>query len=437
MDVKIRNLCYLEGRLENIGLFPQLEVLSQASVEFKMEFGLKELPKQPGLISIRGARQFGKSTWLEKQLRASLLENGQGSAFYLNGDLIANSDVLRQEILELLDLFPKRVTPKRIFIDEITAIENWERTIKALFDLGETRDILIVTTGSKCIDLRHGIERLPGRKGRLQRSEYVFTPISYAEFDKKCRKYFAKDTLIAYLVCGGSPLAANELIDNKRIPEFIVTLIKDWVHGECTRQGRNRSIMTLLLQALFSHAGLPISLARLARNIGVANNTVLQGYLEVLKDLMCLSEAFPIDLNTGNPIPRKSHKFHFINLLAAVCFHPQEIRTIEQFKSLDPSDQGKLLEWLVAQELWRRDAIAGVESPELQYFWQNEQHEVDFVRKDLCVESKKTKTRASQFTWFHKFFPKHKLKVVSENGFESLGGISGVTFEEFLLNAHQ
>ena len=72
MNVQQINNHLLDGNLDVKGLFPKIEDLNKMPVQFKPEFGLDKLPDQPGLILVRGARQFGKSTWLELCLRESL-----------------------------------------------------------------------------------------------------------------------------------------------------------------------------------------------------------------------------------------------------------------------------------------------------------------------------------------------------------------------------
>ena len=50
-----------------------------------------------------------------------------------------------------------------------------------------------------------------------------------------------------------------------------------------------------------------------------------------------------------------------------------------EFDTLEPEIRSKWVEWLVAQELFRRQCIAGTEDPEALWFWASNQHEIDFV----------------------------------------------------------
>src|SRR5258708_5934488 len=138
MNVVERNQLYLKGVLQGEGLFPHLEVVP-ASGFFNWDFGLAELPREAGIIVIRGPRQYGKSTWLEYQLRETLQQFGPGSALFLNGDYIAGPDGLESEIESLVTHFPEQAAVRRLFIDEITAVGSWQKAIKRLADRGALR----------------------------------------------------------------------------------------------------------------------------------------------------------------------------------------------------------------------------------------------------------------------------------------------------------
>ncbi len=433
MNIYSINQSLLNGRLDTPGLFPKIEQLKSSPVVFTQEFGLKTIPREPGIIIIRGARQLGKSTWLEQKLYETILQEGPGSAFYLNGDEINDHQELFESILNLSTQFNLKAKIKRIFIDEITAIKNWEKSLKRLADQGIINEILIITTGSKTIDLRRGTERLPGRKGKLDRTNFRFTPISFLEFKKKAAKYFPGEKLIwAYVLTGGSPVAINELIREGKIPEYVIELTRDWVFGETSLQGRSIESMKRVLFNLIEYGGLPVSLHTIAEQAALANNTVAQGYIDVLKDLGCLSSVMRLEANKLKPIARKASKHHFTYLLVVTSFFKNRMRTIEDFEKVPLDLKGKWIEWLVAQELWRRAALAGADTPEQQSFWKNDEHEVDFVFEDRFIEVKLNLAQPSDFAWFPKVFPKRKLEVICNSNFD-VGFCSSISLKKFLL----
>src|SRR5688572_23802358 len=125
MNVAERNMMYLKGITHAEGLFPRLEA-SPDSGFFDWDIGLDELPSEPGIIVIRGPRQYGKSTWMEFHLRETLRQFGPATALFLNGDYIPGPDELKREIEVLVGSFPPSAPVRRLFIDEITAISGWQ-----------------------------------------------------------------------------------------------------------------------------------------------------------------------------------------------------------------------------------------------------------------------------------------------------------------------
>src|SRR6056297_2807719 len=378
MDITKLNQSLATGDLPSAELFPHAQRLLSGKYVFDNEFQLSELPTEPGILLIRGARQYGKSTWLELQIIKTIESFGAGSAFYLNGDFIANAESLASELETLAISFEKNIKVKRIFIDEITAINDWETILKRLVDNGILRDILVITTGSKATDLRRGAERLPGRKGRLNQTNYLFTPISYKSFHAQCHKKLKSKTLTSYLISGGSPIACSELATHGYIPEYVIQLVRDWVEGEIAKSGRLRSALINIMNVLNRFGGSPVGQAKLAREAGLANNTIAQGYIEILNDLGCVIPSYPMDHQKQQLILRKPCKYHFANLLVAVAYHPAQIRRAEDFDELSKAEQGMWYEWLTAQELLRRNSLRGDHLLEPQAFWQSKQHEIDF-----------------------------------------------------------
>src|SRR6202167_1438514 len=202
MNVVERNQLYLKGFLGGERVFPHLEV-APVSGFFNWDFGLAELPREAGMIVIRGPRQYGKSTWLEYQLRETLRQCGPGTALFLNGDYIAGPGELENDIESLMRYFPDEASVRRFFFDEITAVAGWQKAIKRLADSGVLRKVLLITTGSKASDIQREAELLPGRKGKLARTIYLFVQMPYRVFRDKAFAILGPQTLWAYLITGG------------------------------------------------------------------------------------------------------------------------------------------------------------------------------------------------------------------------------------------
>lgn len=433
MDIKEFNSILAQGNIDQYGLFPHLDQLRESTYVFNIDFGLPVLPQEPGILLIRGPRQYGKSTWLEQEIYKTIQQFKGGSAYYLNGDQLTDHHALEMEIVNLIAAFPTSATVRRIFIDEITAINHWEQALKRLADQGQLKNILLITTGSKATDLRRGAEKLPGRKGRLDRTSYLFTPISYQEFHRVCGGALGKHTLIAYLLSGGSPICCAELAAKGIIPEYVIELTRDWIEGEIVRSGKQRAALLNVLSVLFRWGGTPVGQAKLARETGLANNTIAASYIEILNDLACVIPSYPWDSDREIKILRKPCKYHFTNLLATVTYHRDRIRRIDDFFALSEKEQGIWYEWLVAQELLRRNAIAGQEILAPFAFWQNREHELDFVESPAhFIEVKRGACSPIEFSWFSRQFPEKMLTVINAAEFKT-DTVQGISLERFLL----
>ena len=91
MNVNDRNNLFSNGNIDRDDLWPKITEFQSQAITFRFSFGLDKLPCEPGVIIIRGPRQYGKSTWLEFALLDTLEEFGKGSAFFLNGDDIIDA----------------------------------------------------------------------------------------------------------------------------------------------------------------------------------------------------------------------------------------------------------------------------------------------------------------------------------------------------------
>lgn len=367
-------------------------------------------------------------------MRDSIHTFGAGSAFYINGDELVSDEELYHLITRLCSSFSKEAKIRRLFIDEISAVENWERAIKRAYDDGATRNVLIVTTGSRASDLIRGVERLPGRKGKLKRTEYLFLPISYNQFRLNThRQIQGDDAWIAYLLSGGAPLAANDIYQFERIPEYFIELVRDWVLGEIIRTGRSRYALQQVFAQIYRRGGAPCGYAKLAREAGLANNTIASEYIEQLSDLLCLVPQWQRDLEKDIFLFRKPAKFCFTNLASAIAFHPGAIKYVHEYKALPASERSSLVEWLVAQELVRRAAYNGLRDPCKLGFWASKEHEIDFVTPDgELYEVKLDPASSLEFAWFSKVFPKRHLTVICMTPFET-DSVRAITLEQFLL----
>jgi predicted AAA+ superfamily ATPase len=359
-------------------------------------------------------------------------EHGAGSALLLDGDYLRDADHLASEVSRLATAFRADAPVRRLFIDEITAVADWERGLKRVLDRGELRRVLVVTTGSRATDLRRGAERLPGRKGKLARTSYLFPPLPYGEFLRAGGDALGPRALGSYVLSGGSPLACAGLISTGRLPEWTVETVRDWIEGECARSGRAHRFLIAVMEQLHRHGGTPLGQTKLAKEAGLANNTVAAGWIDLLGDLLCVGTQPAWDASRRSEVARRPAKFPFVNLLAAIAWSPNAPRSADELARLAPDRQGVWHEWAVAQELFRRAALRGDRDPERIPHWRSAEHELDFVlAPDSFVEVKRGRAGPLDFAWFPRVFPKGHLTVVCATPFET-DQIRGVTLAELL-----
>jgi predicted AAA+ superfamily ATPase len=433
MNVVERNKLYIKGIFQEEGLFPHLEQAPSGGF-FSWDFGLSELPREPGIIVIRGPRQYGKSTWLEFQLRETLREFGPGTAFFLNGDYIAGPDELEREIESLVGYFPQEAAVRRLFIDEITAVGGWQKAIKRMADRGVLRKTLLITTGSKASDIQREAELLPGRKGKLARTIYLFAQLPYRIFHEKAFPTLGAQTLPAYLIAGGSPPACAAVLETGSVPEYVFQTTAEWIYGECALAGRSRPMLLRLLEQIMRRGASPVAQTTLAEESGMANNTVAHGYLDLLSDLLVLGTSEPWDPGRNVRMSRKASKYPFVNLLAANTWSTSRHTTPASLERSGGEEKGVWWEWAVAAELFRRAAKEGHVAPLQSLFWRSEKHEIDFVRRAKpWIEVKSGHASPLEFDWFVRTFSREKLLVISADRFEGKV-VRGVTLEDFLLD---
>jgi len=127
--------------------------------------------------------------------------------------------------------------------------------------------------------------------------------------------------------------------------------------------GRDRSSLLAVNGVPAPPRGTPLGQAKLAREAGLANNTVAQGYVSLLSDLMCIASSFAWDPSRKVRVRRSP-----ASTISATPWRrwpgipPWSGR--RGLRAVACGGQGAWYEWAVAQELWRRAAIRGEELPE-------------------------------------------------------------------------
>ena len=126
---------------------PQLRALTKQAYIFHPPL-IKKLPIDiPGIYSVGGGRQIGKTT-LTKQWMSYLLEQGiapQCIAYFTGETIVDHLSLVRQLQTHIATMPTAQY--KYIIVDEVTYITNWDMGIKFLADAGVLEDVILVITG--------------------------------------------------------------------------------------------------------------------------------------------------------------------------------------------------------------------------------------------------------------------------------------------------
>jgi len=356
---------------------------------------------EPGNFLLVGPRQAGKTTYL-KLLVKELLEKGERprNILYFACDLLRED----RQIVELVRRFDSLAGPgqKFVFLDEVTAVNGWEKAVKFLLDSNILKDKYLYVTGSSSVGLKK--ERFPGRPIKIKK----FMPLSFRDF---CRLFgseqlkgalgtgfelkaravfeFAKallpfqdelDRLFnSYLVCGGYPAAFFELLEEGGIRDETYRALYDATVFDMTKLGRSEKITISILLGLLRRYGSKFSLNSLAKEMEIGSHLTVRDYLELMEGLCIIRNYYQLDPAKRIPLFRKERKVYFTD-----SFLCQTFSRILNFKP----DPAQVVEGVVGEHLSRC----------FEVYFHSGKKEVDFICGDVAVEVKwQERTSPSDF----------------------------------------
>ena len=335
---------------------------------------------------VYGVRQVGKTTGL-KLLIKDLIKSGAAdpkSVFYMDLDYVVSIAEFRK-IIEgiLVEKRGRKVQSAYVFLDEITAIEDWWRIIKYYIDRGDFGKDVITVSGSSTIGLIKIPERFPGRVG--WGTETAVLPLSFDEFasimgygaeDLLYDRQLLEDVFDVYKKVGGFPKPINEHHDAEEA--FVKGLI-----SEIYKQGKSLRIAQDILGSILERMPGVMSYNSVASDVGISHNTVRE-YIEFFTDLLITGVAY---LKADKIFTRKEKKIFFRD--------PFIGRSIAGWVNANYTEDS-ILEHIVQEHLLRK--FGGV------YYYRN-RSEIDVIAGDLRIEIKTARP--------HRGYPKD-VKVLSE-----------------------
>lgn len=299
---------------------------------------IKLLPDN--IFTLRGPRQVGKTTLIKLLIR-DLLDKGmdEKSIFFWNCDELLDFRELSSILREYIE-FSKvsNIKEKYIFLDEISRINNWQRSVKSLKDSGELEDCCLMLTGSHTLDIKYGLERLPGRTGKLGK-DLMLLPMSFSDYILLIKPYIAEKIkkikgisvneinnkidhikifdaelrvlFKQYLITGGFPLVVNEFFSNSEIPEYVYELYLRWVVGDIVKWGKQEKILIQLLRSVILKQSSAISWDSLAKESEIKSHKTVSSYVEDLENMFVLVVLYYLELSKNVPNFSKNKKLYF------------------------------------------------------------------------------------------------------------------------------
>ena len=298
---------------------------------------------QKKMVVLTGPRQVGKTT-----LSQQLISESPGSQ-YLNYDVAAHRPVILAQGW-------RQSAPLLVF-DEIHKMRDWKAWLKGVFDGRAAGQKILVTGSARMETFRQSGDSLAGRFFALR-----LHPLSVREWSEQMQ--VAPDAALTHLLArGGFPepaLAQSETDAQRWRSNYFSGLVREDIL-EFSRLSEVNA-MRLFAEMLRSRVGSPLSLASMARDLGVAPMTLTR-YLEILEALFIVFVVRPWHRNIARAT-LKAPKVYFYDT------------------GLVLGDDGLRFENMVAchllkQAQWQQDALG--READLHYIRTKDEAEVDFA----------------------------------------------------------
>ncbi|MDE0479028.1 MAG: ATP-binding protein [Gammaproteobacteria bacterium] len=357
---------------------PQLRHLASRPLRHRSSL-LDRLPTSvPGIYSLGGGRQTGKSTLLKQWMNERLRDGVRPEAIaYFSGELIDDHHSLLLHMEDQLNAAPD-TGMNFLIVDEITYIRDWDKAVKYAADAGWLARTALMITGSDLAYVQEARMRFPGRRGSAEVVDFHLHPLSFREFlaleggvsdlegslDEPARipaqtVEAVFDAFSRYLLHGGYLTAINDLTEYGTVRRGALATYSDWIRGDVLKRGRRETYLREILSAIVTRYGSQVTWNALARDLSIDHPGTVAEYVALLErmDAVCVLSALREDKLTGAPKKAKKLMFNDPFILHAVrgWLTPGDDPFASQIRpaSEDPHWASRIVEACVASHLRR------------------------------------------------------------------------------------
>jgi len=325
------------------------------------------------IIGILGVRRCGKTSLLNLLIGHLLKFVDPKNILFIkcDDDRVDKNNLISNAI----DLYRELMNPKDkifVFIDEIQESENWENTLKRMYDL--EKDVKIFISGSSFSLMREDFAaKLAGRFAYFDLYPFGFLELTSKNLGTRnkitliSKKREIKHHLLRYIEFGGFPEIVLEENKTKKV-QLLQFYYDTIVYRDIIRRReiRNPDKMEKLINYFLQNISNPANFLKIGKQTSLSTDSVSE-YVKYLQDAFFIFSV---------PLFSFSVKKQEINPKKIYCVDTG-LRNIKGFRFSE--DYGRLAENIVFVEIRRRNSSNPLSKI---FYWKKETKEVDFVVMD-------------------------------------------------------
>ena len=286
---------------------------------------------KPGIYSIAGGRQIGKTTLLKQWMQRLLTRENipPGDIAFFTGELVDDHHTLVRVLSSHLE---GRTSTQFVLLDEVNYIQGWDKGVKFLADAGLLENTVLVLTGSDTAFLQEARMRFPGRRGKEDVVDFHLHPLTFREgvclkgalgseeaslLDDQPEKASPEllkrlfDLFDAYLAHGGFLTAMNDMARDGTIAPATSAVYSDWIRGDVLKRGKHEPYLREVLAAVIKRLGSRISWTNLAQDLSIDHPRTVSDYAALLASMDVLIIQGAVLEDKRVEAPKKPRKIHF------------------------------------------------------------------------------------------------------------------------------